>query len=112
MIDVLEGNESVNQSILQHHGALQVRLMIHLGETLPAELHKEAAPLGWGAVLLLTGLLFPCSLISFGIGAPTGKPHSGPTAFSITKLRLYWHAFCNAVPTGFTAEGDISCYWL
>ena len=48
--------------------------MIHLGETLPPQLLAEARPLGWGALLLLTGVLFPCSLVSFGIGAPTG-PH-------------------------------------
>ncbi len=46
--------------------------MIHLGETLPAKLDGEAREIRWGTLLLLIGVLFPCSLVSFGIGAPTG----------------------------------------
>ena len=51
---------------------VQTRLMIHLGETLPARLEGEQREIRWGTLLLLIGVLFPCSLISFGIGAPTG----------------------------------------
>ena len=50
----------------------QTRLMIHLGETLPAKLEGERRDIRWGTLLLLIGVLFPCSLVSFGIGAPTG----------------------------------------
>jgi len=46
--------------------------MIHLGETLPAKLEGERREIRWGTLLLLIGVLFPCSLVSFGIGAPTG----------------------------------------
>lgn len=82
--------------------------MIHLGETLPAELQKEAAPLGWGAVLLLTGLLFPCSLISFGIGAPTGEPSPALAAFSIPKSRVIMACLLQrGAGLGFTADVDI-----
>ncbi len=50
----------------------QTRLMIHLGETLPARLAGEQREIRWGTLLLIVGVFFPCSLISFGIGAPTG----------------------------------------
>ena len=50
----------------------QTRLLIHLGETLPARLAAEQREIRWGTLLLLVGVLFSCSLISFGIGAPTG----------------------------------------
>ena len=46
--------------------------MIHLGETLPKDLAPERRDIQWSALALLTSVLFPCSLISFGIGAPTG----------------------------------------
>ncbi len=50
----------------------QLRLVIQLGVTLPAELAAGADALGAGPLLLMTVLLFACSLISFGVGAPTG----------------------------------------
>lgn len=46
--------------------------MIQLGVTLPPELADEAQPIAAGTLLLMTLVLFGCSLISFGIGAPTG----------------------------------------
>ncbi len=50
----------------------QVRLVIQLGVTLPAELASEARDISVGSLILMTVVLFACSLISFGIGAPTG----------------------------------------
>lgn len=56
----------------------QVRLVIQLGVTLPAELAQDAHSLGAGPLMLMTAVLFACSLISFGIGAPTGCPLPSP----------------------------------
>ena len=47
--------------------------MIHLGETLPVKLEGDRREIRWGTLLLLIGVLFSCSLVSFGIGAPTGE---------------------------------------
>lgn len=49
-----------------------MRLVIQLGVTLPAELASEARDISVGSLVLMTVVLFACSLISFGIGAPTG----------------------------------------
>ncbi len=53
-----------------------MRLVIQLGVTLPPELaaEKAAHELGAGLLAFMTVVLFGCSLVSFGIGAPTGVP--------------------------------------
>ena len=51
----------------------QVRLVMQLGVTLPAELAAEQRDISAGTLAVMTAALFACSLISFGIGAPTGK---------------------------------------
>jgi hypothetical protein len=50
--------------------AQQLRMMVHLGETVPKDLPR--VEMQWDTLLIEAILMFFCSLISFGIGAATG----------------------------------------